>query len=205
MALREKLLILGGSGFLGAEVARLAVALGHDVTSISPGAAPPTEDPWTHGVRWVRGRAQEPRAWSEELDGAHALIVCTDLACLTEELWTLAENAGIRRGVLISPGRHAPLFDAQARATGRSVEQTLQRTSLATVVLRPDLVFGPERPVSALSAALARLGNEQPHEFRPLRREIVAMATLRAALEDERAGVLEVDDIAHLGDAMMIQ
>ena len=40
---------------------------------------------------------------------------------------------------------------------------------------------------------------------RPLRVERVAMAALRAALEDTIDGVLEHEEIEHIGDAMMIQ
>ena len=205
MAEREKLVILGASGFIGAEVARLAVALGHDVTSVSPSGAAPGDEPWTQGVRWIRGRAEDPAPWHQELPQAHALVVCTDPAHCTDALWQQARDAGVKRVVLLSPGQHAPLIEATAHQSSRQAEEALQASGLDAAILRLDLVYGPSRPISAFSAALASLAHEQPHEFRPLRRERVAMAALRAALAEERRGVLEVDEVAHIGDAMMIQ
>ena len=56
-------LILGGTAFLGRQVAIEAMKRGHDVTCLARGSAPPPD-----GVRFVRGDRDEPDGLAEVLD-----------------------------------------------------------------------------------------------------------------------------------------
>ncbi|CAN0093863.1 unnamed protein product, partial [Discosporangium mesarthrocarpum] len=59
-----RLLILGGTGFIGSTIAKFAVKSGFEVTSISRRGAPsPTTDPDTfpaHGISWLQGDVTDP-------------------------------------------------------------------------------------------------------------------------------------------------
>jgi len=64
------------------------------------------------------------------------------------------------------------------------------------------IYLGSEAPLGALSANSVWLVSEgEP----PLPLEQRAIAVLRAAVEDEHSGVLTRDEVAYLGDAMMLQ
>ncbi|MGR0160094.1 NAD-dependent epimerase/dehydratase family protein [Paenarthrobacter nitroguajacolicus] len=60
-----RILVLGGTAFLSAEIARQAVATGHDVTCLARGTSASPPD----GVTWVRGDRTAGAAAFAEIDG----------------------------------------------------------------------------------------------------------------------------------------
>jgi len=74
--LRGNLLVLGGSGYVGAEVCRRAVAKGLAVTSLSRGGAPRgrPREPWMDHVSWRRGDLLQPAVWRRLLPECSAVI-----------------------------------------------------------------------------------------------------------------------------------
>lgn len=77
-ALRTRLVVLGGSGFVGSHVCAEAVARGLSVLSLSRGGrpAPPLgAQPWAEAVQWHRADAFAPDGYREALADADALVV----------------------------------------------------------------------------------------------------------------------------------
>jgi nucleoside-diphosphate-sugar epimerase len=66
-----RILVLGGTAFLSAEVAKQAVALGHDVTCLARGTQANPPD----GVTWVRGDRSLGRAAYKDVDGSWDAVV----------------------------------------------------------------------------------------------------------------------------------
>jgi len=66
-----RILILGGTAFLSAEIARQALDAGHDVTCLARGTA--AEPP--HGVRWVRADRSAGVSAYDGLDGGWDAVV----------------------------------------------------------------------------------------------------------------------------------
>ncbi|WP_354698751.1 Epimerase family protein [Paraconexibacter sp. AEG42_29] len=66
---KERVVIAGGSGFLGVSLAHVLAAAGRDVVILSR-TPPPVSGPWRH-ARWD-GRT--PGDWTRELDGAAGLV-----------------------------------------------------------------------------------------------------------------------------------
>ncbi|CAM9667109.1 unnamed protein product, partial [Choristocarpus tenellus] len=64
-----RLLILGGTGFIGSTIAKMAVKSGFQVTSLSRRGAPsPDTDPESYpanGVEWLQGDATDPAVVSD--------------------------------------------------------------------------------------------------------------------------------------------
>ena len=87
-----RILILGGTAFLSREIARQAVAAGHDVTCLARG----TSDQPPHGAHWVRAdRSTGPAAYSALTGEWDAVIeVARDPEPARHGLASLAEKAG---------------------------------------------------------------------------------------------------------------
>jgi uncharacterized protein YbjT (DUF2867 family) len=214
---RYKVCVLGGSGFIGAEICRLAVAMGHEVVSVSRGGRPALDEPWVEGVIWVSANVLDANEWIDHLQGCEALVhsvgiaheepsdrqtfqqVHRDSACLAAKA---AEKAGVPKFVYLSAAKVPPSLPHAYLQSKLDAEATLQASGLNVAILRPVRVCGSDGVLSAdADSPLQRWTQQTPG----LRREKVAMAALRAALQPETRGVLEVAEIDHLGDAMFIQ
>jgi 2'-hydroxyisoflavone reductase len=86
-----RILILGGTAFLSAEIARQAVAAGHDVTSLARGSAAEPPD----GVRWLKAdRTRGADCYADASGDWDAVIeVARDAGLAREALASLAERA----------------------------------------------------------------------------------------------------------------
>lgn len=73
----NKLVIFGGRGFVGSHVCKEALSTGMHIMAISRGGTPPpTHEPWTKEVEWLKGNALEPQTYAHHLKGAAAVISC---------------------------------------------------------------------------------------------------------------------------------
>ncbi len=214
------ILVTGGNGFIGRQVCRLAVADGHDVTSVAR-SGPPNPDergPWADDVTWVAADVFAPDNYRERLEGVDAVVhsigiieespkqgvtferVNGDAGLLVA---LEAERAGVDRFVYVSssttpPGVRAAYLEAKRRA-----EAAIEDLETETVVLRPGPVYGPDQPhfpavVNRLLAALGRFEGvaKRLGEDRPLSVETVGRATYACAGDDEVAGRLDGPAIA---------
>src|SRR3954470_22592536 len=68
----SRIIIAGGSGFIGSALATHFVRQGHDVAVLTRNANARTD-----GVREVAWNARTPGPWAKELDGAAAIINLT--------------------------------------------------------------------------------------------------------------------------------
>eukprot|EP01136_Pigoraptor_vietnamica_P025468 Opistho-1_new@79530 len=75
MAASGKLVVLGGTGFIGAAICREAVLRGFaSVVALSRSGRRPSADAWTDGVEWARANADEPDALRPHVEGATAVV-----------------------------------------------------------------------------------------------------------------------------------
>ncbi|KAM5351443.1 hypothetical protein ACJ41O_004166 [Fusarium nematophilum] len=82
MSAAKKLVVCGGTGFLGSRICKHAVARGWDVTSISRSGDPrwdavtssPSPPPWAHKVSWERGDILRPATYAPLLNGADFVV-----------------------------------------------------------------------------------------------------------------------------------
>jgi hypothetical protein len=183
-------LILGASGFLGREIARLCVALTHPTLGVDL-APPPKGEPWVQGVQWHTADALDLSAWSQLLTPDTRIIAALGphTAQLTPVHLLKICQAQRARARVVLASAHLPhtlpaLVDADCCAL-----------QLPALWGEPDGWPG------------ADLDDPQtwPTHTVAMRRELAAMAALRAALEPQHHGRLNPDQIAYLGDAMMLQ
>jgi len=145
VAASKNLLVLGGGGYVGSEVCRLAVERGYTVTSLSRrGANPNPEDPLLSAVRWVKGNAADfetVKALVDESDAVvHAIGLLFDV------------NSGLTNlNIVVSGSNSVPdeesTYDIVTRKTAFNL--------LEAVKSRWRLPFSPPTPVLFVSAAEA--------------------------------------------------
>ena len=69
----ERLVVIGATGRIGSEVARLGVAYGIEVVGIARNVPPAVPEPWNRGVQWVGVDVTQPDALAE-VDDASAIV-----------------------------------------------------------------------------------------------------------------------------------
>lgn len=79
MAMLQKVVVIGGNGFVGSAVCKAILARGIKVTSISssgsPFATPKGYSPaWTSNVDWQKGDALDPDSYAQHLSDATAVV-----------------------------------------------------------------------------------------------------------------------------------
>ena len=215
-----RLLVVGGSGFIGREVCRRAVRDGHEVRSVSRSGRPDTDAPWTDGVSWTCADLFRPDAWRDRLDGVDAVVhsvgviseaptegvtferVNGDSAIVTA---LEAERAGVETYVFLSSSVKPPGVRNAYLTAKRRAEAAIADLDLDHVTLRPGPVYGTDQPhFSPLVNAGLRIVDSVPPladrlgESRPLPVDTVATAAYRTAL-DPNESLLDVADIRRLG------
>ena len=218
----SSLLVVGGSGFIGREVCRLAVRDGHDVRSVSRRGRPDVDAPWADRVSWTSADVFRPNAWRDRLDGVDAVV--HSVGTLTETptdgatfervngdsaiLAALeSERADAETFVFLSAAVKPPGIRYAYLSAKRRAEESIAGLDLDVVTLRPGVVYGSGQPhFPAPVDALLRFVDsippvaEQLGEVRPLPVETVARATYRSALDpDAGERMLDVADVRRRG------
>lgn len=175
---REKVIVIGGSGFVGRELCRLAVALGHDVVSISLDGKPKIDvsvEPWIAGVEWKTGDVEKDQDW-DILAGAFSVILCTPPLKI-QKFAARIKSHKINRVVLVQ----LPHFS----------EADFSAYDSDYVIVRPYLVVDDET-WTMQSMDTIHVSN-------------LGMALLRLGLEEDVPAVLKGEELASFGDVVMIQ
>ena len=207
-----KILVTGGTGFIGRNLCRELADRGHDVTALSRSrddAALPDE------VAWVAGDVTDPGTLAEPMEGVDAVVNLVAISPLTrpkggegvhdavhragtENVVRAAEAADVDRILQLS-GIHADPNGPTAylRAKGRA-EEIVRESALEHVIVRPTTVFGDGDELVPFTRKVA------PPYLTPLpgggdlRFQLIWVGDLVPILADA------VEDDAHLGETYEI-
>ncbi|KAL8209949.1 hypothetical protein R6Q57_006681 [Mikania cordata] len=72
----EKLLVLGGNGFVGSHICKEALDRGLSVASLSRSGKSSIQESWATKVNWHQGDLLSGDSWKEALDGVTSVISC---------------------------------------------------------------------------------------------------------------------------------
>jgi uncharacterized protein YbjT (DUF2867 family) len=146
-----KVLVTGGSGFVGREIVRQLRVAGHAPRVLARGLQAPQD-----GIEFVRGSVLEPTSLESAATGCDAVIhlvgIISEIGAQTYErvhiagtrnLLLVAKAAGVTRFI------HMSALGTRAGAVARyhrskwAAEDAVRAGGLAWTILRPSLIYGP--------------------------------------------------------------
>ena len=199
-----RILILGGTAFLSAEIARQAIADGHNVTCLARGstATPPA------GSHWIKAdRSQGAEAYSELAGEWDAVIdvarepdhARTALASLGDRAahWTLVSSCSVYAGHsvpgagedarLLDPLPDGTLFSQEVYGEAKSAIEALTLRMRPAHLCRAGLISGPGDPTDRYGYWPARFARAAAEGTGPV---------LVPDLPDAATQVIDVRDLA---------
>ncbi|NIJ11421.1 uncharacterized protein YbjT (DUF2867 family) [Saccharomonospora amisosensis] len=155
-----KVLVTGGSGFLGRHLLPQAIERGHQVVAIarSSRAARVVAE---LGATPIAGDLDDPAATDAAFTdaGADALV---NLASLgfghAPVIVSAAEEAGLKRAVFVSTTAVTTTIAAASKRVRLEAEETVRASALDWTIIRPTMIYGApgDRNIARLLSALRR-------------------------------------------------
>lgn len=157
-----KIVVAGGTGFLGRYISHALMDGGHTVTVLGRHPNKMSSIPQLAGANHVRADATDPATLDGVMEGADAVVCAVQLPNYpievprkqltfdhydrqaAENLLVAATKAGVGRFVYISGARADPRSDKTwYRAKGRA-ESSIRNGNLSWAIVRPSWAYGPE-------------------------------------------------------------
>jgi uncharacterized protein YbjT (DUF2867 family) len=191
-----RMLVTGGSGFLGGYVLREAASRGHRTVALARSAAAATTVA-ALGARPVNGNLDDPLSVAEAFASA-GCDVLVNLASLgfghAPAIAGAAERTGIGRAVFVSTTAITTALPAATKRVRLAAEHRIASSGLHWTILRPTMIYGDQgdRNLSRLLPLLRRApvlpvpGGS--HLQQPVHAADVADAVLTAAERPATAG-----------------
>ncbi|KZV51591.1 hypothetical protein F511_10544 [Dorcoceras hygrometricum] len=204
----EKIVVLGGSGFVGTAICKAAISKGIEVTSVSRSGRPKYSGSWVDQVSWVTGDVFYVN-WDELLAGATAVVSTLGGFGSEEQMKRIngeanilavnaAKNFGIPKFILISVHDYnLPSFlltPGYFTGKRKAESEVLSKYPSSGVVLRPGFIYG-KRLVDGYVIPLDLLGE-------PLEKFLLAIENFTKPLNSLPASdvllapPVSVDDVA---------
>lgn len=205
----ERIVVLGGSGFVGSAICKAAVSKGVEVISLSRSGRPSYSESWVDQVTWISGDVFYVN-WDDVLVGATAVVSTLggfgseeQMKRINGEANVVAVNAakdyGIPKFILISVHDYnLPSFLlSSGYFTGKrkAESEVLSKYPNSGVVLRPGFIYG-KRKVDGFEIPLDLIGQ-------PIERILSAVENFTKPLSSLPASDLllappvSVDDVAY--------
>ena len=155
-----RLLVVGGSGFLGGYVLREAARRGHQTLAMARSPAS-SRIVAGHGAQPLSGDLDDAR----QLDEAFAAARCEALVCLASlgfghapGIVAAAEEVGVPRAVFVSTTAVTTTFHPPTKQVRLAAEQQIRGCGLDWTILRPTMIYGAagDRNLSRLLSLLRR-------------------------------------------------
>jgi uncharacterized protein YbjT (DUF2867 family) len=210
-----KLVVAGGTGFVGRYIVRALLDGGHEVTVLGRNPARVSSIPMLQGASATRGDVTDPFLLRGALEGAEGVVGAVQFPGYpaevpragltfdeydrkgTENLVTEAQRAGVERYLYISGANSTPSASENWYRAKGEAEESLRESGLRFVILRPSWAYGPGDKALNTYAAMARFSPVIPmiarfaglrtiaQRIQPVFIEDVALAVRRAFEREE--------------------
>ncbi|XP_008220617.1 PREDICTED: uncharacterized protein At1g32220, chloroplastic [Prunus mume] len=168
----EKLLVLGGNGFVGSHVCREALDRGLSVASLSRSGRSSLHDPWANDVTWHKGNLLSPESLKDALDGVTSVISCVGGFGSNSYMYKIngtaninairaASEQGVKRFVYVSAADFGVVnYLLRGYYEGKRAAETelLTKFPYGGVILRPGFIYGT-RSVGSVKLPLGVIGS----------------------------------------------
>lgn len=168
----EKLLVLGGNGFVGSHICKEALSRGIAVASLSRSGRSSINDPWANNIEWHRGNLLSSDSWKEVLSGVTSVISCVGGFGSSSYMYKIngtaninairaAAEKGVKRFVYISAADFGVAnYLLQGYYEGKRGAETelLTKFPYGGVILRPGFIYGT-RQVGSMKLPLGVIGS----------------------------------------------
>ncbi|XP_027914525.1 uncharacterized protein At1g32220, chloroplastic [Vigna unguiculata] len=204
----ERIVVLGGNGFVGSAICKAAVSRGIEVISLSRSGRPNYADAWVDQVTWVSGDVFYVN-WDEVLVGATAVVSTLggfgsdeQMKRINGEANVVAVNAakeyGIPKFILISVHDYnLPSFLlSSGYFTGKrkAESEVLSKYPNSGIVFRPGFIYGKRR-VDGFEVPLDLVGEPAEKLLRAVENFTKPLSSLPAS-DLLLAPPVSVDDVA---------
>lgn len=159
-----KLLITGGTGFVGGEIVRQARDAGHSVRVLARGRRKPEP-----GVEWLRGSILDQDSLPGAMAGMEAVVhlvgIISEIGDQTFErvhfegtrhVLKAAKTAGVSRWIHMSASGTRPAARSRYHRSKWDAEESVRGSGLEWTIFRPNLIYGPGDGFVNLFARVAR-------------------------------------------------
>lgn len=204
-----KIVVVGGTGFIGRHVVRALLDDGHDVTVVgrNPGAV--SGIPLLSGANATRGDVTDPASLTGTLEGADAVVMTVTFPNYPMELprkgltferyeaegarhlLDETKRADVSRFLYVSGAGADPASDKSWYRAKGLAEAAIKQSGVDYVIIRPSWIYGPgDKSVNKiatmvrLSPVVPRLG-VRPQRIQPLYVGDFAEAVKRAFARDD--------------------
>ncbi|KAL6216011.1 PREDICTED: uncharacterized protein At1g32220, chloroplastic [Fragaria vesca subsp. vesca] len=168
----EKLLVLGGNGFVGSHVCKEALDRGLSVASLSRSGKSKLHDSWANNVTWYQGNLLSTDSWKDALDGVTSVISCVGGFGSNSYMYKIngtaninavraASEHGVKRFVYVSAADFGLAnYLVRGYYEGKRAAETeiLTKFPYGGVILRPGFIYGT-RSVGSIKLPLGVIGS----------------------------------------------
>ncbi|KAI3468392.1 hypothetical protein Pfo_025055 [Paulownia fortunei] len=168
----EKLLVLGGNGFVGSHVCKEALNRGLTIASLSRSGRSSIQESWANSVIWHQGNLFSTDSWKDALKGVTSIISCVGGFGSNSEMYKIngtaninairaASEEGVKRFVYISAADFGVVnYLLRGYYEGKRAAETelLTRFPYGGVILRPGFIYGTRR-VGSMKLPLGVIGS----------------------------------------------
>ncbi|CAH9074111.1 unnamed protein product [Cuscuta epithymum] len=205
----ERIVVLGGSGFVGSAICKAAVSKGVEVISLSRSGRPSYADSWLDQVTWISGDIFNAN-WDDFLGGATAVVSALGGFGSEEQMLRIngeanvvavraAKDYGVPKFILISVHDYnIPSFlKTSGYFTGKKKAEAeiLSKYPNSGVVLRPGFIYGKRRVANGFEIPLDLIG-EPMERFLSMVEEYTRPLSSIPTSDLLLAPPISVDDVA---------
>lgn len=198
-----KVVVPGGTGFLGRHIGRALLDAGHEVTVLGRSPDKVSSITLLQGANATRGDVTDPASLTGTLQGADAVVQAVTFPNFpmevarkgltfdnydrrgAENVLVEAQRAGVSKFVYISGASADPASEKTWYRAKGLAERAIRASGIDHAILRPSWAYGPEDKALNKFAAIARLSpvvpkpGVGPQRIQPIYVGDIAMAVVR--------------------------